>query len=273
MPYRIIASDLDGTLLGADYTVSKENWEAIARMGERGVWFVPASGRAYGEMPAELLESPLIRYYITSDGATVYDKQTDTTYELPMPRELGWQVLDKLYQYPVCLMVHADTRAYVEAATHDPADYAAFHMSPYWVDFAMDKETPVADLKRFIYGLPALQSVVAFFKNEEDLNACRAYFETFPTLIVAQTDSHNLEIFSATAGKGNALLLLAELLSVERAETIAVGDSTNDYTMLQAAGLGLAMANAVPELKAVADAVICDYRDHGMKYILEQYIG
>jgi len=55
-------------------------------------------------------------------------------------------------------------------------------------------------------------------------------------------------------------------------ETIAVGDSTNDMTMIQAAGLGLAMENAVPELKAAADAIICSNQEHGIDYILRNYI-
>ena len=74
MEYKIVASDLDGTLLQYDGRVSAENWRAIEEMGKMGVQFVPASGRSFNEMPDELRESPLIRYYITSDGTTVYDK-------------------------------------------------------------------------------------------------------------------------------------------------------------------------------------------------------
>lgn len=272
MNYQIIASDLDGTLLGSDGAVSKENWKAIQQLQEKGVHFVPASGRAYEEMPVELLDSPLIRYYITSDGTTVYDKQTNTTHELPMSKELSRRVLDKLYQYPVCLMVHTDTKSYVDEKTHTPKDYADFNMNPYWIYFMFQKETVVPDLRDFAYGLPTIQSIIVFFKNTEDLNTCKTYFEQMPEVILAQTDPYNLEIFSVTAGKGNALLLLAELLGVDPKATIAVGDSTNDSTMVQAAGKGLAMENAVPELKSVADEVICHHKEHVAKYILEHYI-
>lgn len=273
MGYQIIASDLDRTLLSADFTVSKENWKAIEQICAKGVHFVPASGRAYEEMPAELLESPLIRYYITSDGTTVYDKKTDTTHELPMSRALGHYVLDKIFSYDVCVMIHADTKSYVDERTHNAKDYAGYNMSEYWIKFALDKEKAVPDLKAFAYALPAIQSIVPFFRRMEDLEECRDFFQKDPRLILAQTHPYNLEVFDASAGKGNALLLLADLLHVDRADTIAVGDSTNDATMVQAAGLGLAMGNAVPELKAVADAVICDYREHSAKYILEHYIG
>ena len=67
-------------------------------------------------------------------------------------------------------------------------------------------------------------------------------------------------------------MLLADILGVDHAATIAVGDSTNDYTMVRDAGLGLAMENAVPELKAVADEIICHYSEHNIQYILEHFI-
>ena len=67
-------------------------------------------------------------------------------------------------------------------------------------------------------------------------------------------------------------MLLADILGVDRAQTIAVGDSTNDMTMIKAAGLGLAMQNAVDELKQNADEVICDNNSNAIDYIVERYI-
>ncbi len=273
MGYKIIASDLDKTLLGLDQRVSKENWKAIEDLCEKGVHFVPASGRTYEEMPTELLESPLIRYYITSNGTMVYDKAANKTYGLLMSRELGHYVLDTVYSYPTCLMIHGDNRSYVEERTHNPRDYAAFNMNEYWIAFAMDKETAVPNLREFAYGLPGIQAVIPFFQNKEDLKACKALLEKDSRLMVAQSDPHELEIFASEAGKGNALILLSDLLQIDRADTIAVGDSTNDRSMVEAAGLGLAMDNAVPELKAVADQVICHYTQHSAQYILEHFIA
>lgn len=272
MDYKIIASDLDGTLLNRDGVVSPENWEAIRQLHEMGIYVVPASGRAYTAMPAELRESPYIRFYITSDGTTVYDKETDTTHELPMPKELAHEVLDKVYSYSVCLMVHADVNSYVDMDTHNEQDYESYHMNPYWVAYTLRYEIPKANYKEFIYGLPSIQSVVPFFKHHADLEECKAYFEKDPRLIVVQSDPEDLEVFSVNAGKGNALRLLADLLGVEERDTIAVGDSTNDKTMVEAAGLGLAVDNAVPELKEAADRVICHHTEHVMKYILESFI-
>ncbi len=272
MDYKIIAFDLDGTLLADEVQVGEENWRAIEELVQRGVQVVPASGRAFKEMPKELRESPLIRYYITSDGTMVYDKETDTTHELPMAKDLGHRVLDMLYRYPMCMMIHADINYYVDKGTHNDEDYIRFNMNKRWRDFTYETNLPTPDFKEFAYGLDRIQLFVPFFEKLSDLKECEACFQADPELLVAQSDPYNLEVFSVKAGKGNALMLLADLLGVDRKATIAVGDSTNDRTMVGAAGLGLAMENAVPELKAAADQVICHYEQHAAQYILEHYI-
>lgn len=272
MNYQIIASDLDGTLLGPDGRVSQENWDAIRALGERGVHFVPSSGRALKELPAEILESPLIRYYIVSDGCMIYDKKEDQTIEIAMDKELSHRVLDKLYEYSQCMMVHTDTRSYVDLATHHEEDYKRFNMNQTWIDFTFSMDVAIPDLKGFAYGQEKILTLVPFFEKMEDLLDCKAYFERDPELIVVQSDPYDLEVFSSKGGKGNALMMLADHLGIDRAATIAVGDTTNDYTMIQAAGLGLAMKNAVPELKEMADQVICHHKDHNVQYILEHFI-
>ena len=272
MDYKIIASDLDGTLLCGKDLVSPENWKAIAELKEQGVHFVPASGRAYMEMPLCLRESPLIRYYIYSDGAAIYDKETDTSYTLPLPKKKGHEVLDRIFQYPITIMLHANTQAYVEAAHHSPEGYAQYGLNALWTEFALAYDNPVENLQSFAYTLEQIDSLVPFFRNKADRELCKALFLQDPELLVAETDPNNLEIFSATAGKGNALMYLADILGVDRKATIAVGDSTNDSTMIQAAGLGLAMANSVPELAAIADRTVCHYKEHVVKYIQENII-
>ncbi len=272
MEYRLIASDLDGTLLNKDGRVSPENWAAIEKLQKLGIQFVPATGRAFEAMPTELKESPLIRYYITSNGAMVYDKQIGKAYELALPRQLATQVLDQLYSYPVCVMCHTENRSCLEQSTHNAAYYETFHMNRIWVDYVLEKETPVPDLKKLAYSTPFVESITVFFKNMEDLQECKALFQQDERLSVAQTDPYNIELCAARAGKGNALRLLSEVLSVPIEATIGVGDSTNDMTMIQTAGLGLAMSNAVPEIKAAADAVICSNQEHGIQHILDHYI-
>lgn len=271
MEYKIIASDLDGTLLKHD-AISEENENAIKELVNKGVYFVPATGRAFDELPKHLKETELFRYYIVSDGAQIYDKEKNEMFEFSMNKEKTKQILDKLFSYDICLFVHHDIYSYCDKQKHSAEIYKSYNMNKHWVEFSLAKEVVVENLKDFVYSLDEIPLFVPFFKNMEDLLECKAYFEKDDELLVAQTDPHNLEIFSVQAGKGNSLLRLADILGVDKKATIAVGDSTNDYTMVKMAGLGLAVENAVDELKKVADKVICNYKDHTAKYILENFI-
>lgn len=272
MSYRLIATDLDGTLLNREGRISPENRKAIEEMVRRGVHFVPASGRCFMELPTELQESEFIRYYILSGGATVYDKKTDR-YEMTCPEKsvMKW-VLDTIFQFSVCLFAHTGKASYVDAAQHNPDSLASYNMSPYWVKYALVKEKPMENLKEHLYSLDKIPMLVAFFSNLDDLKVCKDILSQEKEILVVQSDPCNLEVVSRKAGKGNALLYLADSIGLSREETIAVGDSYNDKTMLEVAGLSLAMENAMPEMKMISDEVICDNDSHCAKYVLDHYL-
>lgn len=271
MGYKLIASDLDGTLFNKKGEISEQNYAAIKTMYERGIYFVPTSGRSFGEMPKVLKENPYIRYYIGSDGGTIYDKKTNTTHSLTLPKELSHFILDKLFCYPVNIVLHADNASYVDADMHNADDYRAHNYSESWIQLAFETYEPVKNFKEFAY-TKDVELFCPFFKNYDEILECKEFFGAHPELLVAQSHKYNLEVFWKNAGKGNALLMLADILGIDRRDTIAVGDSTNDLTMIEAAGLGLAMENAVDELKSIAHTVICSNEQHSAKYILDNYL-
>ncbi len=272
MDYKIIASDLDGTLFDKKGEISDKNLAAIEWLYNNGYHFVPSSGRAFGEMPSILKEHPHIRYYINSDGGVVYDKKEDKSYPLTMPREVSNKVLDVLYRHNINMMLHADTKSYVDLDLHNEADYRACNYSRSWIDFVFEMNIPKANFKSFAYSHEAVELFCVFFEKLEDIEKCKKIFAGMPEVLFAQSNKYNLEVFSSKAGKGNALMLLADILGVDHAQTIAVGDSTNDMTMVKSAGLGLAMDNAMDELKAAAKEVICDNNSHAIDYIVKRYI-
>ena len=94
--YRIVCSDLDGTLFNNHTQISRENLEAIDMLIQKGVYFVPSTGRTFSELPAELKEHPAIRYIIHSNGAAVLDKQTNTRILTCIPNQATRKVLDLL---------------------------------------------------------------------------------------------------------------------------------------------------------------------------------
>lgn len=271
MNYKIISSDLDGTLLDKNMKVSDENRTAVKQYADKGGMFVPNSGRSFYEMSEEVRDLDGVRFVICSDGAAIYDKQTGERIGICMNRDESAQVLDILSEYETFLAVHYDGNAYLDANRFDRETLDYHNVNRYFREHFEATNRRAENFDALCRDMEEIEMVCAFFHSREEMEACRArLMET--GVIVAASASYNMEIFSARAGKGNALLRLAEHLGVPREETLAMGDSDNDASMIKAAGLGLAMGNANESVKAIADAVICRNDEHVVPYLLKHYI-
>ncbi len=269
--YKLIASDLDGTLLNSKMQVSKENAAAITEMRERGIYFVPATGRTLDEMDPAIRDHPAFRYIIYSDGAGIWDKESDQKDLLCMDRELNRRIFDILADYEYFGLIHYDGVAYVDADRMDRMLY--YQMNEYYTTMIPQDCRPIKDYERFLLEKDELELFFLFFHSDEKLLECRARIDQLEGVQTASSAQHSFEIVSDRAGKGGALLALAKRLGVDPSLTIAVGDGTNDCSMIRDAALGLAMENACDELKEMADAVACNNDQHIAQYILENYIG
>ena len=113
-----------------------------------------------------------------------------------------------------------------------------------------------------------------FIGDEADVDRWR---EALPQAIrdkyyIVKSTPQHLEFMHKDATKGNGLLALAELLGIDRSETMALGDQQNDLTMIEAAGLGVAMGNAVPEVKAIADVETTTQNEDGVGVAVEKWV-
>ncbi len=269
--YKIIATDLDGTLFNSRAELSEENIQAIRALIEKGVEVVPSSGRTLHEMPPVIRDNPLFRYIIHSDGASIYDRTNDTFHGVYMDRALTGEVLNMLENCEV----HYTTRVYGKSyrdtrASEEVLDY--FRYTPPYKRFLRYFIEPLYDLEAFTRRQTEVEMICINFHSPDEQAAFARRIEEHPLLSCTSSDVANIEVYHKDAGKGNGLRRLADLLGVDRADTIAVGDSHNDLSNIQSAGLGLAMGNAWEDVKSQADAVICTNDEHAMKYILEHYI-
>ena len=272
--YKIVASDLDGTFLNRDGLVSEENWEAVRAMTACGVHFVPCTGRTLHEMSSEIRDNPAVRYIIHSGGSVVYDKQTDERIEMCMPKEIGHQLLDILNLYPHLKSVRYDRNVYIAAEQKSDEVFDSFHVGNYSKYKVLPMGIPMENFESFCREMNGIETIGIFFKNEEDRTDCIERLEqTGNFLIVKWSGLVYIEVCYKTAGKGSALLALARRLGYDDAQTIGVGDSTNDLTMIRDAGLGIAVSNACDLLKEEADEIICSNEEHAIKYIFEHYIS
>ena len=264
--YKMIASDLDGTLLNGKQEVTEENWEAIRRMTESGVWFVPASGRSLGDFPREVLTSPYVRYVVHSNGAAIYDKELGRSLRFSMPREESMALLDVLSDYEIDPILLYDGECYVARETDTPEYHNYHRMGIVWQEHCEAHYVKIDRFEAFCRSLESIDMICVFFHSNEQLAACNERLRAMGYQVVS-SDPCNLEIMHKSAGKGNALLHLSSMLGLDASEMIAVGDSLNDVDMICKAGLGLAVKNAGALVKESADRIICSNEEHVMAAI------
>jgi len=271
--YKIVASDLDGTLLNERSEISPENLKAIDALAEKGIQFVPATGRTYSEIPKAITDHPGIRYFIYANGAVVYDRQTGKRITSCISNSTGRMILDLVNKYICHISYRIDGCCHVDAKYRTEEQFDYFNLCEahkvvlnrygvYDEDFAVSS-----------YNADNIEVFSIFFRNLADKAEVKKILEATGILRTVEVSEYNLEIVNIEAGKGNALHKLADMLGVPHDATIAMGDSDNDHAMICAAGLGLAVSNSCDELKAAADEIICSNDEHALKYVLEHYFA
>ncbi len=281
-PIRIVALDLDGTLLDSQKRLSDRSRAALAHAAEAGALIVPTTGRFFGMMPPAVRDLPFVRYAITINGAQVYDRATDTAIvreEIPLDAALA--IMEILDRHDVVYDCYRQNWGWMTAALQDKAaDYAT---DDHYLRMIREFRKPVPELKAHLRATAAdgdVQKVMLFARRgdaaaaQDELAAiAREVAAAFPDVKITSSTANNLEINSAAAHKGRALARFADHLGLSLANCAAFGDGMNDFTMVEAAGLGVAMANAAPEVKRVAKLVTRSNDDDGVARVLEAIFG
>ena len=272
-PIQLIASDLDGTLLNSRSELSEANLRAIQTLSERGIFFVPCTGRTESEFPSVLKDSVHMRYAIQSNGAVILDRRTNTRVTDCLDRKQAARVFSLLDQYEVHVTIRQSGGCYFDETRATQGDYDFFNVHPLHVHVLERYAHTVPHFDEWMRSLDEIEVISAFFRHEEEHAECKARMLALGGCNVAVPVPGGLEIFSKSACKGNALLRLAEMLGIERGATVGVGDSDNDRTLLESAGLSLAVSNATDALKAICDRVICSNDENAIDYIVSQYLN
>ncbi|MBP5320248.1 MAG: HAD family phosphatase [Kiritimatiellae bacterium] len=269
---RIIALDLDGTLLDSDKRLSEVNRAALEAAARKGIAIVPTTGRFFGGMPEAVRDLPFVRYAITINGAQVYDRQTDTAMireEMPLATALA--IMRYLDGFDVIYDCYQDNWGRMTAAMQEKA--ADYTPDDHYLKMVRELRKPYPDLKAYLAERGAdVQKVMLFAKSLEVRAEIAAGLKArFPEIAISSSTVNNLELNAGTAHQGRALQRFAEALGLTLGHCMALGDGINDLTMIQAAGLGVAMANAHPDVLAAADAVTASNDEDGVARAIERF--
>ena len=283
-PAGIIALDLDGTLLNSSKELSQGNFAALKAASEAGWAVVPTTGRFYGGMPDVIRQLPFVHYAITINGAAVMkvrDEAGEPCMDTLCGAEMPWQqavdIMAWLDDKPVLYDCYMDNTAWMTSALKDQVD--AVIEDAKIRKMYHDLRRPVPELKAFVAeycgGRPGMNvQKIQFFTRDMELRSrlLTEIPQVFPGILATSSSPQNIELNQMSANKGQALLDLADRLGVPHEKTIAFGDGLNDITMIRAAGIGIAMDNAEPAVKAAADWITASCDEDGVAAGVERFV-
>ena len=268
----IIALDLDGTLLNSKKELSEGNLAALKKAADAGWEIVPTTGRFYGGMPDFIRGLPFVHYAITINGAYVEDLlEGNEIYTAEMPYEQAIDIMKYLDKLPVIYDCYMDNDAFMTESLKAKVDEIV--ENPCIRKMFYDLRKPVPELKEFLVNRGQDVQKIQFFTKDANLRLelLEELPKVFENIAVSSSSPQNIEINQAKATKGLALVALAEYLGLDRSKTIAMGDGLNDISMLEEAGIGIAMANGCDEALTAADWVTGHCDEDGVAKAIEKY--
>lgn len=275
-PVKLIALDMDGTLLNNASVVSKGNQEALRYAFAHGAEVVISTGRPISAISVETFRSMNIRYAITTNGAAVFDLfENRCIEEYGLPKDVAMEILERARGLKLHLTAHIDNVGYCPIETRD---YVPDLLIPESMkQIYMETRKFIPDFWEFVKNNPApVQKITLNFLRENGVLLHREEMESY---LMGRDDvscvcggSLNLETTNLGVDKGNALVKLGEKLGIDVAQIMAMGDSGNDMSMLKAAGIAVSMGNGAEEVKAVADYVSVSNEEDGVAKAIYHYL-
>ncbi len=264
MSFKLLALDLDDTLLNEKNEISHRNREAILEAIRQGVTVTLATGRMFrSALPyaEELgLDVPLITYH----GAMVKTSRTrDEIYHCPVPLEQAREITAFAEKEDLHLNLYVNDKLYVKEENE---------MTNLYISIAGVDYNCVGNLTEFLNEGPT--KITCIIKEENKMEGIwKLLDEKYrDVLFVAQSRPYFLEITNKSSTKGRAVKSLAESMGLQKRDTIAVGDSYNDMDMIEYAGMGVAVENAREEVKRKADYITASNLNDGVAELIEKFI-
>ncbi len=261
--YKLIAIDIDDTLLNEEGHITPATKEALYAAMERGVTVTLATGRMYASARkiADMLDLnvPLITY----QGALVKNSRDEAVlYERTVPQDAAQYVFRYAEQNGYHLQAYHDDTLYAKEDNEKVREYSRISNIPYSIDPDFSEMASKPQTKLLVIDDP--QKLDEVSREWKRAIGGQAH--------ITKSRPHYLEVTHPEATKGHALRFLAAHVGCDISQVIAIGDSWNDREMIEAAGLGVAMGNAVDSLKAIADYVTRSNNEEGVRHVIEKFV-
>ena len=261
---RLIALDLDGTLIDESLTLRPRVVDAIERVRALGITVTIVTGRMFtATRPFAKrlgIESPVACY----QGAAIFEASNGRLVsETPVPHDVALEIYAFAKSHGLHVQFYAGDRFFVESINRYSELYARL---------AMTQPVVVASLPAAFEGRGSTKVNLVTEPERTPAIAAELRSHLGDRAYVTRSNPEFIEMLHPAVNKGRAFVQVAELLNVPLEQTMAIGDSYNDVPLLGAAGFGIAMGSAPSELKDVADAVVDGWKEDGAAEALERYV-
>lgn len=260
---KLIASDMDGTLLDSKMSISTDNASAIREANRLGIEFMVATGRAYTEAKPALEEAGIDCAMITLNGAQVFDKLGNSLFTAGIEKQKAYAIIDILEEKDIYFEVSTNKGIFSQQQERRIENFASHiattmpHLT-YKVAIAMAAAhlsllaiTYVDDIRAVIEkeDIEVLKIIGFSMDGPKVLGPASLNIEKLEDLAITSSAQNNIEINHVHAQKGIAVARVAKERGISAEDVMTIGDNFNDVSMLQWAGVSFAMGNAELEVK------------------------
>jgi hypothetical protein len=270
MSVKIIALDLDGTLMSPDHmTVSARNREALKKAHDKGITIAIATGRTIAIIGDVCEQVPEVDYIIYSNGASVLERKTGKNiYTNLMDWDFCEKVIDYLDEKPAFYEIYINGKSYVKPSKAE--HFISDRLPKEFVDSLLGSVTPCENIKEALAG-KSIEKITLYTKEQEAFDEMWEHFSKMDCINLASSINGNMEMTKFDADKGNALKGLCDTLGIKPEEAMTFGDAGNDCGMLKFAGYSFAMENGEDICKQTANYVTKSNANDGVAVAIEKY--
>ena len=262
---KLIASDMDGTLLNSDHKISKESLEAIKKSQEMGVHFAIATGRIYSDVEPFLKEHGIECECIVMNGAEYRDKDGNILGTIEIDKNKAAEIFDMIKKNDISSEIYTSHGLYTIDTKEKALIQTAYRVQVFNPGTSFEDAIGLAkkhshftelnyinNIEEFLNSNIKIGKFVTFYNHEETTRIVKEKLENIQGLAILSTFTKNIEINNINAQKGVILSKVAQKMGIKKDEVMVIGDSFNDYSMFIEFENSYAMENAIPEIKEIA---------------------
>lgn len=279
MKVKLIALDLDGTLLNSYGYISDKALMTIKMAIEQGIQIVPATGRSVGLICEEIKSIEGITYAISSNGAAVVNlRENRMVFSNFITKDILKKITEIIKEYPIVVEFYSNGDAYIDEEVFiNPSRYGLTEKT---LSFMSNNHKLVKNIFSMVEDreecewIDCVEKVnIPFLKDDMKDQVFNSLLFIRDQIKITSSVEDNLEVNTHSANKGNGLEKLAKSLGINLKETAAIGDNNNDIEMIQMAGIGIAMGNASEDIKMKSDFITLDNDKDGAAEAILQILN